>query len=196
LGEPLTEGVLDAHDLLDIFYQYHSIYDGNFQGVSRSLTKFQLVFVNSIQSIYHSQGVTISNKHIEIIIRQMTSKVLIVKSGDTPFLPGEFLRLSLLNEISASLQEDKILLRSPIYEPTFISSTNSSLTKDGFLSAAGFQETKRVLTKAALEGSSDWLRGLKECIILGRLIPAGSAFLNYKNYLDSVYLFKDKKEKW
>ena len=193
LGEPLTEGVLDAHDLLDIFFQYHSIYDGNFEGVYRSLTKFQLVFVNSIQSIYHSQGVTISNKHIEIIIRQMTSKVLILKGGDTPFLPGEILRLSLLAEISSSLQEDKVALRSPIYEPTFISSTNSSLTKDGFLSAAGFQETKRVLTKAALEGSSDWLRGLKECIILGRLIPAGSAFLNYKNYLDSVYLFKDKK---
>jgi hypothetical protein len=65
------------------------------------------------------------------------------------------------------------------------------LSKDGFLSAAGFQETKRVLTKAAIEGTSDWLRGLKECVIIGRLIPAGSAFLNYKNYLDNIYLFKD-----
>ena len=71
-----------------------------------------------------------------------------------------------------------------------LSSTNASLTKEGFLSSAGFQETKRVLTKAAIEGSSDWLRGLKECVIIGRISPAGSAFLNYKNYLDNIYLFK------
>jgi DNA-directed RNA polymerase subunit beta' len=72
-----------------------------------------------------------------------------------------------------------------------MSATNSSLSKDGFLSAAGFQETKRILAKAAIEGSHDWLRGLKECIILGRLIPAGSSFLNYKNHLDSVYRYKN-----
>jgi DNA-directed RNA polymerase subunit beta' len=81
--------------------------------------------------------------------------------------------------------------KTPKYEPILMSATNSSLSKDGFLSAAGFQETKRVLTKAAIEGTSDWLRGLKECVIIGRLIPAGSAFLNYKNYLDNIYLFKD-----
>jgi DNA-directed RNA polymerase subunit beta' len=74
-----------------------------------------------------------------------------------------------------------------------MSTTNSSLNKDGFLSAAGFQETKRMLAKAAIEGSTDWLRGLKECIIIGRLIPAGSAFLNYKSYLDNIYLFKNKQ---
>jgi DNA-directed RNA polymerase subunit beta' len=81
--------------------------------------------------------------------------------------------------------------KTPRYEPFLLSATNSSLAKDGFLSAAGFQETKRVLTRAAIEGSSDRLRGLKECIIIGRLIPAGSAFLNYKSYLDNVYLFKN-----
>ena len=79
----------------------------------------------------------------------------------------------------------------PSYEPILLSTTRSSLAKDGFLSAAGFQETKRILSKAAIEGKSDWLRGLKECIIIGRLIPAGSAFLNYKNYLDNIYVFKD-----
>ena len=79
----------------------------------------------------------------------------------------------------------------PKFEPLLFSTTNSSLSKDGFLSAAGFQETKRVLTKASILGSFDWLRGLKESIIVGRLIPAGTTFLNYKNYLDNIYLFKN-----
>jgi DNA-directed RNA polymerase subunit beta' len=145
--------------------------------------------VNSIQSIYQSQGVNISSKHIEIIVRQMTSKVVIKDSGDTPLLPGEIITLSLLLFIAQSLKTN-LLTRTPRYEPLLISATTSSLSKDGFLSAAGFQETKRVLTRAALDGCSDWLRGLKECIIIGRLIPGGSSFLNYKNYLDNIYLFK------
>ena len=87
--------------------------------------------------------------------------------------------------------DTSLCYKTPKFEPILRSATNSSLSKDGFLSASGFQETKRVLTKAALEGCADWLRGLKECIIIGRLIPAGSAFLNYKSYLDNVYLFKD-----
>ena len=191
LGEPITEGIIDAHELLDLLFQYHSNFDGILRGTYRSLLKFQLIFVNSIQSIYQSQGVNISSKHIEIVVRQMTSKVKIKEAGDTPFLPGELIRLSLLNEICYIFKSTKFRKKIPKYEPVLVSTTTSSLSKDGFLSAAGFQETKRVLTKAALEGSSDWLRGLKECIILGRLIPAGSAFLNYKNYLDSVYCFKD-----
>jgi DNA-directed RNA polymerase subunit beta' len=146
-----------------------------------------------VQSIYQSQGVSISSKHIEIIVRQMTAKVVIKQSGDTPLLPGELIRISLINEIYRALKMNETNLRykTPEYEPLLLSATNSSLSKDGFLSAAGFQETKRVLTKAAIEGSSDWLRGLKECIIIGRLIPAGSSFLNYKSYLDNIYLFKD-----
>ena len=193
LGEPITEGIIDPHELLFILFQYHSVLDGIMNGVLRSLNKFQLLLVNSVQSIYQSQGVNISSKHIEIIVRQMTSKVVIKESGDTPLLPGELIRLSLITEIYKALYiaDKKKLYRTPKYEPLFLSTTNSSLSKDGFLSAAGFQETKRVLTKAAIEGNSDWLRGLKECVIIGRLIPAGSAFLNYKNYLDNIYLFKD-----
>jgi DNA-directed RNA polymerase subunit beta' len=147
-------------------------------GTIRSLYKFQLLLVNSVQAIYQSQGVNISSKHIEIIVRQMTAKVVIKQSGDTPLLPGELIRLSLINEIYQALKVSDNLLqyKTPEYEPLLLSATNSSLSKDGFLSAAGFQETKRVLTKAAIEGSSDWLRGLKECIIIGRLIPAGSSF--------------------
>jgi DNA-directed RNA polymerase subunit beta' len=146
--------------------------------------------MNSIEGIYESQGLTIASKHVEIIVRQMTSKAIIRESGDTPLLPGELVRISFLLEIDKAFQEAKNF-QPPIYEPFLFSTTNSSLNKEGFLSAAGFQETKRILTKAALEGTSDWLRGLKECVILGRLVPAGSTFLNYKNYLDLVYLFKD-----
>jgi hypothetical protein len=199
IGEPITEGIIDVHDLLNILFKYHSFLDGTMVGTSRSLSKFQLLLVNSVQAIYQSQGVNISSKHIEIIVRQMTAKVVIKQSGDTPFLPGELIRLSLITEIYHALksqnskpkEEQERKYRTPEYEPLLLSATNSSLSKDGFLSAAGFQETKRVLTKAALEGSSDWLRGLKECIIVGRLIPAGSSFLNYKNYLDNIYFFKD-----
>ena len=194
IGEPITEGIVDVHDLLNILFKYHSTLDGVMSGTLRTLYKFQLLLVNSVQSIYQSQGVSISSKHIEIIVRQMTSKVLVKESGDTPFLPGEVIRLSLMNEVYEALKLSGDLTtkyKTPKYEPVLMSATNSSLNKDGFLSAAGFQETKRVLTRAALEGSSDWLRGLKECIIIGRLIPAGSAFLNYKSYLDNVYSFKE-----
>jgi hypothetical protein len=193
IGEPLSEGIIDVHELLHILFIYHSNFDGMIKGTIRSLNKFQILLVNSIQAIYQSQGVNISSKHIEIIVRQMTAKVVIKESGDTPLLPGELIRLSLINEIYLALIDNQRLFkyRTPKYEPLLLSSTNSSLSKDGFLSAAGFQETKRVLTKAAIEGTSDWLRGLKECIIIGRLIPAGSAFLNYKNYLDNIYFFKN-----
>ena len=194
IGEPITEGIVDVHDLLNILFKYHSTLDGIMHGTLRTLYKFQLLLVNSVQSIYQSQGVSISSKHIEIIVRQMTSKVLVKETGDTPFLPGEVIRLSLMNEVYEALKissDTTVKYKTPKYEPILMSATNSSLNKDGFLSAAGFQETKRVLTRAALEGSSDWLRGLKECIIIGRLIPAGSAFLNYKSYLDNVYSFKE-----
>lgn len=192
IGEPFTEGIIDIEELLHIFFEYHSTFDGIMAGCLKSLQKFQLLLVNSIQSIYQSQGVNISSKHIEIIVRQMTSKVVIKESGDSPFLPGEMIRFSLVYHIYESLKkgETGIPFQIPKFEPLLLSSTNASLTKDGFLSSAGFQETKRVLTKAAIEGSVDWLRALKECIIIGRITPAGSAFLNYKNYLDNVYLFK------
>jgi hypothetical protein len=191
IGEPLTEGLIDANELLEIFFKYHVILDGILEGTMKSLNKFQLILLNSIQSIYQSQGVNISNRHIEIIVRQMTAKVKIKESGDTPLLPGELVKLPLILEIQKSLSSNSIKYKSPSYEPIVLSTTTSSLGKDGFLSNAGFQETKKVLTKAAIEGSRDWLRGLKECIIVGRLIPAGSSFLNYKSYLDNIYFFKN-----
>jgi DNA-directed RNA polymerase subunit beta' len=124
----------------------------------------------------------------------MTANVLIIENGDTPFIPGELIRLSLIRELHKSFTElsQTNKIRAPRYKPTLMSTTNSSLLKDGFLSAAGFQETKRMLSKAAVEGTTDWLRGLKESVIIGRVIPAGSSFLNYKSYLDNIYLFKYK----
>jgi len=195
IGEPITEGMIDIHELLEIFFKYHCVLDGLMKGTLRSLQKFQLLLVNSIQAIYQSQGVNISSKHIEIIVRQMTGKVVITESGDTPLLPGELVKLSLVNEIHKALriemtENQKASLRLPSFEPVILSATIVSLSKDGFLSPAGFQETKKILTRSALEGTSDWLQNLKECIIIGRLIPAGSSFLNYKNHLDNVYRFK------
>jgi hypothetical protein len=195
LGEPFTEGIVDLHDLLSIFFQYHLNFDGKMKGLLKSVQKFQLILVHSIQAIYQSQGVSISTKHIEIIVRQMTSKVMIKQSGDTPLLPGEFIRFSLLLQLYNSLKagKEKKIYQIPNFEPFVFSSTNLSLTKEGFLSSAGFQETKRVLTKAAIEGTSEWLRGLKECLIIGRIIPAGTSFFNYKNFLDNLYLFQNLK---
>jgi hypothetical protein len=193
IGEPFTEGIIDIHELLHILFHYHATLDNLITGSLKGTQKFQLLLVNSIQAIYQSQGVNISSKHIEIIVRQMTSKVVVKESGDTPYLPGELIRFSLIHEVCQSIQFNKVSFKIPEFEPLLLSATNASLAKDGFLSSAGFQETKRVLTKAAMEGTSDWLRGLKECIIIGRIIPAGSAFLNYKNYLDNIYLFQKKK---
>jgi hypothetical protein len=193
IAEPITDGVISPHGILQVLFNYHSSLDGTMMGTLKSLNKFQLLLVNSVQAIYQSQGVNISSKHIEIIVRQMTSKVVVKNGGDTPFLPGETVRLSLINEIYKAMKSTgtKKSYKTPKYAPVFLSTTRSSLNKDGFLSAAGFQETKRILAKSAIEGTSDWLRGLKECVIIGRLIPAGSAFLNYKNYLDNIYLFKE-----
>jgi hypothetical protein len=189
LGQPLTEGLIDSHNLLKTFFEYHCELDGMIEGTFKSLSKFQLILANSIQAIYQSQGVNISNNHIEIIVRQMTAKIIILKSGNSPFLPGEIISLSLIYEICRAFRSNKNY-QIPTFEPKLISATNSSLDKDGFLSAAGFQETRKILTKAAIEGTTDWLRGLKESIMNGRMIPAGSAFLNYKDFLDNLYFLK------
>lgn len=198
LGQPLTKGKMDIHKLLDIFFQYHEILDGNYLGTIRSLTKFQLLLVNSIQAIYQSQGVSIASKHIDIIVKQMTAKVSITEIGDSPFLPGEFISLAIMNEIYNSFticqKELGIYLKMPKYQPRLLSITNSALAKDSFLSASGFQETRKILSKAAIEGNSDWLRGLKESLISGRIIPAGTSFSNYKNALDNFYNLKKKKD--
>ncbi len=189
IGESLTDGFIDINELLNILFNYHIKFEKLSKAVKKSINKFQIILINSIQSIYESQGVNISLKHIEIIVNQMTSKVIILEPGTTPLLCGELIKFDLINIIESYFIKNKILKKLK-YEPIILSVTNSSLTKDGFLSSAGFQETKRILTKAAISSQTDWLKNLKESIILGRIIPAGSSFLNYKNFLDNIYTFK------
>lgn len=204
-GEPLTEGLVDPHEFLSVLFYFHIKMEDALLATTRSLNKFQILLLHSIQSIYQSQGVTIGNNHIELIVRQLTAKIKVTSSGTTPFIPGEIHSFSYMAEVYKAFREAQKNKKNeltgnvmnkgyhpPIFEPIFLSTTNSSLTKKGFLAAAGFQETKRVLTTAAIEGKADWFQGLKECVIIGRLIPAGTAFFTYKNNLNNLFLFKRK----
>ena len=127
--------------------------------------------------MYQSQNVDISDKHVEVIVRQMTSKVRVEDGGDTTLLPGELVELQQIENINEAM----LLTRGipATYSPVLLGITKSSLNTDSFISAASFQETTRVLTEAAIEGKADWLRGLKENVIIGRLIPAGTGFNSY-----------------
>lgn len=194
INDTLTDGNINIHNLLNIIYLYHYKLDDILKSVTKSLNKFQLILINSLQAIYTSQGVTISSKHFEIIINQLTTRVVIYNNGNTPFFNGEIINLTLLIEIINILKinnHNKInFIKLPKFFPKIQAITQSAFTKDGFISAAGFQSTRSTLIKAAIEGSTDWLRGLKETIICGKLIPAGTSYLNYKNYLDTIYTYK------
>jgi len=139
--------------------------------------------VNEVQNVYKSQGVAIDDKHIEVIVRQMTSKVRIEDAGDTTLLPGELIEL---RQVEDTNQAMSITGGAPAeFTPVLLGITKASLNTDSFISAASFQETTRVLTEAAIEGKSDWLRGLKENVIIGRLIPAGTGFSGFVEELSS-----------
>ena len=139
----------------------------------------QKFLVNQVQTVYQSQGVDISDKHIEVIVRQMTSKVRIDDGGDTTMLPGELIELRQVEQVNEAMY---ITGAAPArYTPVILGITKASLNTDSFISAASFQETTRVLTEAAIEGKSDWLRGLKENVIIGRLIPAGTGFNTHED---------------
>jgi DNA-directed RNA polymerase subunit beta' len=134
--------------------------------------------VNEVQSVYQSQGIDIADKHIEVVVRQMSSKVRIDDGGDTTLLPGELIDLYQTEQVNEAMS---ITGGAPAeYTPVLLGITKASLNTDSFISAASFQETTRVLTEAAIEGKSDWLRGLKENVIIGRLIPAGTGFNTYE----------------
>ena len=157
-GQPLTSGPLNPHDVIrlcgpEVAQQY---------------------LVDEVQRVYRSQGVEIADKHIEIIVRQMTKKVRVVDSGDTNLLPGE------LVEVQTFENENKIVREHEGQEATceymLLGITKASLNTESFISAASFQETTRILTEAAVDGKKDLLRGLKENVIIGRLIPAGTGF--------------------
>ena len=144
----------------------------NPQATRISILKMQYSLIQEIQSIYQSQGVKISNKHIEIIVKQMTSKVIIKEPGELPILTGEIYEINRIENLN------KKVIEKAMYEPIILGISKLSLTNKSFVAAASFQETSKTLTKAAIEGKIDWLYGLKENLILSRLIPAGTGNKN------------------
>ncbi len=173
-GEPLTDGPANPHEILETHFNFHLPEKGCYEASLIGLQKAQLFLVRQVQSVYQSQGIDISDKHIEVIVRQMTAKVRVDDGGDTIILPGELLELSQIEQVNEAMS---ITGGAPAqYTPVLLGITKASLNTDSFISAASFQETTRVLTEAAIEGKSDWLRGLKENVIIGRLIPAGTGF--------------------
>nr|WDA99985.1 RNA polymerase beta'' subunit [Cyanidium sp. THAL103] len=174
VGDILTDGYINPHELLEIFFNFY-LKDYNLAyAVKLSFEKIQVQLLKEVQQVYQSQGVDISDKHIEVIIRQMTSKVLIEEGGDTTLLPGELIEVNRIENINNMIILSK---GTPaLYKPVLLGITKASLNTDSFISAASFQETTRILTEAAIEGKMDWLRGLKENVIIGRLIPAGTGF--------------------
>jgi hypothetical protein len=186
---------INPHKLLKVYFNYYGLLKSfvcdrthlfkygrlttNYEASHKSFKKVQLFMLESIQSVYKSQGVTINDKHLEVIIKQMTTKVLITSEGDTTLLQREVIDLYHIQYINQILRSENKQIA--YYVPLLLGITKAALNNPSFISAASFQETTRVLTKAAIEGRIDWLRGLKENIIIGHLIPAGTGSLNYRN---------------
>jgi len=187
-GQPLTDGPSNPHEILEVFYEHYLEQgQGMYDAALGSFQQCQTFLVNEVQSVYQSQGIDISDKHIEVIVRQMTSKVRIDDGGDTTMLPGELVELRQVEQVNDAMS---ITGSAPAkYTPVLLGITKASLNTDSFISAASFQETTRVLTEAAIEGKSDWLRGLKENVIIGRLIPAGTGFNAYEDGGNADYGF-------
>jgi DNA-directed RNA polymerase subunit beta' len=196
LGTAIKENdKINPHKLLKVYFNYYGLIKfflcdrkksvtynrliNNYEGSYKSFKKVQSFILNSVQSVYQSQGVTINDKHLEVIIKQMTTKVLITYEGDTPLLRREVIDLYHIQYINEIVNIQK--KQTACYVPLLLGITKAALNNPSFISAASFQETTRVLTKAAIEGRIDWLRGLKENIIIGHLIPAGTGSQNYRN---------------
>jgi DNA-directed RNA polymerase subunit beta' len=162
-GEPLMDGAVNPHNILDIL----------------GPKELQSYLVDEVQKVYRLQGVTINDKHIEIIVRQMMKKVRIEDPGDTMFLTGEQVDRLPFQEENAKVKAQGG--RPAQGKPLLLGITKASLSTDSFISAASFQETTRVLTEGAINGAVDELRGLKENVIMGRVIPAGTGMTKYKN---------------
>lgn len=196
LGTTIKENEkINPHNLLKVYFNYYGLIKSffcekfyvkdsyrlfnNYEASYRSFKKVQSLILNSVQSVYKSQGVSIADKHLEVIIKQMTTKVLITHQGNTSLLPREVIDLyhiQYINEITKTHKKHPAL-----YVPLLLGITKAALNNPSFISAASFQETTRVLTKAAIEGRVDWLRGLKENIIIGHLMPAGTGSPVYTN---------------
>ena len=162
-GDPLTEGSLNPHDILAIL----------------GATAVQNYFIQEVQRVYRLQGVDINDKHIEVIVRQMMHKVKVESAGDTGLLTGSLISIYELEDINNKMIEEG---KEPAeFSIQLMGITKAALATESFLSAASFQETTRVLTDAAIKGKKDPLIGLKENVIIGKLIPAGTGVSQYKN---------------
>ena len=171
-GEPLMDGSANPHDILDVL----------------GPKELQKYLVDEVQDVYRLQGVSINDKHIEIIVRQMLRKVRVEDPGDTGFLPGSQVSKFVFDE-----ENERVLAgggKPALGKPVLLGITKAALTTDSFISAASFQETTRVLTEAAINGREDPLLGLKENVIVGRLIPAGTGFAEYRD----TFVISPKKE--
>jgi DNA-directed RNA polymerase subunit beta' len=163
-GEPLTDGPFDPKELLEI----------------KGTRETQVYLVEEVQKVYRDQGVSIHDKHIELIVRQMTRRVGVQEPGDTGFLPGARLDAKVFRDTNRRMVEES--KRPAEGRPELMGITKASLATESWLSAASFQETTRVLTEAAIDGRGDNLIGLKENIIIGKLIPAGTGMDIYRNF--------------
>jgi hypothetical protein len=207
LGTTIKENdKINPHNLLKIYFNYYGIKKqffssekefatayrlaNNYEASYRTFKKIQLLILNAVQSVYQSQGVSIANKHLEVIIKQMTTKVLITHEGHTPLLPREVVDLYHIQYINQIIEAHN--KRPAYYVPLLLGITKAALNNPSFISAASFQETTRVLTKAAIEGRVDWLRGLKENIIIGHLIPSGTGYQSYTNCFNLISQNKTK----
>jgi DNA-directed RNA polymerase subunit beta' len=162
-GDQITEGNIDPDDILEV----------------AGIRAVQLYLVQEVQNVYKSQGVMIHDKHIELIVRQMLRKVSVIEPGDTEFLPGDLVERKNFEAANAAVVEGGGEPASA--RPILMGITKSSLATESWLSAASFQETTRVLTEAAIRGKSDSLLGLKENVIIGKLIPAGTGMTRYRS---------------
>nr|YP_009145446.1 RNA polymerase beta'' subunit [Monomorphina parapyrum]AKL78919.1 RNA polymerase beta'' subunit [Monomorphina parapyrum] len=160
----------NTHDKLKKTFQSFEKKYKNSIAVKKSIEKIQTYLINKIQRVYSAQSVKIANKHMEIVVKQMTSRVIVIDRGDSEIITGEIIELNKLEKTNKTL-ENQIT-----YEPIIIGITKLSLSNQSFISEASFQETTRVLTRSAVEGKIDWLYGLKENIILGNLIPIGTGY--------------------
>jgi DNA-directed RNA polymerase subunit beta' len=166
-GDPLTEGSIAPTELLEA----HS-------HAGKGSTPTELYLVGEVQKVYKSQGVDIHDKHIELIVRQMLKKVRVENSGTTELLPGQLVDKVVLER--ENLRVKKAKGEQATFEPLILGITKASLATESFLSAASFQETTKVLTDASIEGKTDRLLGLKENVIIGKLIPAATGLRRYR----------------
>lgn len=162
-GDELTEGSVNPHDILKV----------------KGLRGVQIYLLREVQRVYRLQGVDINDKHIEVMVRQMLRKVKVEDPGDTGLLPGGLIDVFDFEEENAKVIAEG--LEPATARPILLGITKASLATDSFLSAASFQETTRVLTEAAIKGKVDPLLGLKENVIIGKLIPAGTGMSRYRN---------------